>query len=896
MCSKMLFVLFLLIICVNSEVFTLIDSKHWAEMYSFNTYDDWNCVSNQGHYYLKNDCDLTSTIDISGILHIETFFNLEELPLINNISRINWEYGLHEYALQWDNFTMRAVTRDNLFKISTSNMRHFNFGGASLYLSYIILEGGSGEKGGSIYAYKQNSEFTEINLMGMIFRNNQATKYGGAVYVDNGIDMLMIGGSLFKNNTATDAGGALFVNSSLMDYLNFCINNTFEDNRQTSVSGIGGGAIYLGSATSLSNVGETNLINNFAATNKGHQIMLANSQQNIQLRMLYMESPYATNNFWSENSDVNNFANSLQTCSDNLEVCSNCSDVSLGVICQGNVCDQYNTTVNRNIWSESFLPQMQFQDRVESVCIKIECNPGEEIDKCDICDSYCNPCTTDQHSDGTVCQSDTVTSCSAGEGFSDGGATSDGSCTPCDNSQHSDGTTTCQNDTVTSCSAGKYLYDGGPTSDGSCTNNNLGWIVVDTNDNPDRIGIRVRISINDEEQTSGILVGFNPSGQITDLTEQNNTYLAFATGGKPAGTYFTLQLTGTTGEAHELHFSPDGTTDYTVKPDYIYVESDYGFYDYKIYTQAYLETNNNLGWSMSETNDNPDRIAIRVRISIDNVEQTSGILVGFNPLNEITDLTVQTNTYLAFATGGKPAGTYFTLQLSGTNGEAHELHFSPDGTTDYTIKPDYIYVESDYGFYDYNIDTSITQFTQTWDLKVGWNWVAMSVQLDGDTKINNVFSTDIFEQGDTVLTLNDGSATYFPAQTGWSGGFYPPGVADTITMDSCRESKFKMASAATIQLTGTIPSSHTFDFPIGWFWTGLPISTDLPINDFLPDIWEQGDTILTENEGSVTYFPAQTGWAGGWYPPTAQLTHFKPGILYKFKKATAVQVTYTVST
>lgn len=104
-----------------------------------------------------------------------------------------------------------------------------------------------------------------------------------------------------------------------------------------------------------------------------------------------------------------------------------------------------------------------------------------------------------------------------------------------------------------------------------------------------------------------------------------------------------------------------------------------------------------------------------------------------------------------------------------------------------------------------------------------------------------------------------------------------------------------MASAATIQLTGTVPSSHTFDFPVGWFWTGLPIGANLPINDFLPSIWEQGDTILTESEGSVTYFPAQTGWAGGWYPPTAQLTHFKPGVLYKFKRTTAIQATYPES-
>ena len=91
-------------------------------------------------------------------------------------------------------------------------------------------------------------------------------------------------------------------------------------------------------------------------------------------------------------------------------------------------------------------------------------------------------------------------------------------------------------------------------------------------------------------------------------------------------------------------------------------------------------------------------------------------------------------------------------------------------------------------------------------------------------------------------------------------------------------------------------ASQDFSFKVGWNWIGMcAISEDLPINDFLPDIWEQGDTILTQNEGSVTYFPAQTGWAGGWYPPTAQLSHFKRGVVYKFKKATAVNATYPES-
>jgi len=177
-----------------------------------------------------------------------------------------------------------------------------------------------------------------------------------------------------------------------------------------------------------------------------------------------------------------------------------------------------------------------------------------------------------------------------------------------------------------------------------------------------------------------------------------------------------------------------------------------------------------------------------------------------------------------------------------------------------------------------------TPVTQTWDLHVGWNWVAMSVQLDGDTEINNVLSTSVFENGDELLSSNGDSASYSSSQSKFIGS--------TVNMDMGQPLKLKMNTAKTIQLTGTIPLSHTLDFPVGWSWTGLPISADLPIGDFLPDIWETGDKILSEDEGSVTYFSARSGWDGGWYPSTGPLTHLKPGKMYKFKRSNAIQVTY----
>ena len=179
----------------------------------------------------------------------------------------------------------------------------------------------------------------------------------------------------------------------------------------------------------------------------------------------------------------------------------------------------------------------------------------------------------------------------------------------------------------------------------------------------------------------------------------------------------------------------------------------------------------------------------------------------------------------------------------------------------------------------------------------------MSVQLSGALDVSTVLNEVAFATED-VLLAEDGVVQYFPAQTGWAGGFYPPNDADAIELKLGKSCKIKVNAPVTVTLTGTVPmnganagdptGTYQFQFPAGWSWTGIPDVVNLPINNFLPDIWEEGDTILTENEGSVTYFPAQTGWDGGWYPPTAQLTHFKPGILYKFKRATAVNATFTL--
>lgn len=526
---------------------------------------DWDCVGATGRYFVRNDCLLSSTVEVTGHLELRGFFDMSELPLVNNISRIHWDYGFYEHSPKWDNFTTRALTEDKLFKISSSNIPHFlvDSEGAQLILAFLILEGGSSDKGGSIYA----GLFNDIAIQLTIFQNNHAN-FGGAIYV-NGSQHPMLNGVSFRDNTATDAGGAIFLNvSRSVSY----VNCTFKGNEQTSESGIGGGAIFLNISATVPEwswynpdqegatiaLYDSTLMDNTASTNKGHDIMTSDNAyiERIEMNNIYSPDAYSTNDVWVENNGVNNYDATIRKCPTEDEFhCKECYDVSLGFICPVITCRHGLTSRYR--FDETFLPQLLLHDRILHECVEIST-------------------------------------------------------------------------------------------------------------------------------------------------------------------------------------------------------------------------------------------------------------------------------------------------------------------------------------------------TQTWNLQPGWNGVAVSLKLSGDTKLNSVFSTGLFQQGDTILTARNGTVTYFPAHGDWSGGFYPSEVADRITLDECNSFKIKMGHSTDIELAGIVPQMHTFDFPTGWMWSGLPIHEDLAVSNFLQSdwdssdtIWEEGDTILSANEGSLTYqegpYSSSLGtWSGSW-------THFKPGNLYKFKKASATQ-------
>jgi VCBS repeat-containing protein len=114
---------------------------------------------------------------------------------------------------------------------------------ANVRLEGITFDGGTALTGGAIYVGPDG----DLTLRSCVFRNNRAVQWGGAIDVDGG--RLSTEQCLFDSNWTDEAlglgGGAVSLFTTR--YCSFD-NTTFAANRQASMTGYGGGAVYAESS------------------------------------------------------------------------------------------------------------------------------------------------------------------------------------------------------------------------------------------------------------------------------------------------------------------------------------------------------------------------------------------------------------------------------------------------------------------------------------------------------------------------------------------------------------------------------------------------------------------------------------------------------------------------
>jgi hypothetical protein len=136
---------------------------------------------------IGNGCVVTTTADISAPLG-NSFKFLEVLfPIENN-----------NFHLHLENFTISNFGNSS---IDGSGLYLVNLGSGSL--SHMIFSENIGRDGGAVYIDSSN----DIELQYCIFKDNNASVYGGGVYVESESDRLSFLDCSFFANFAVEDGG-----------------------------------------------------------------------------------------------------------------------------------------------------------------------------------------------------------------------------------------------------------------------------------------------------------------------------------------------------------------------------------------------------------------------------------------------------------------------------------------------------------------------------------------------------------------------------------------------------------------------------------------------------------------------------------------------------------------
>ena len=135
-------------------------------------------------------------------------------------------------------FTINGVTENNGQVIVSGGLstRIFEINAGTITAENLVLTCGNAENGdgGAVYINPSDGKTAAYVANGGTFESNEATKYGGAIYVGaNGT--LIVNGATFKENTAIKYGGAVYVGVNGTLIVN---ESTFKENTATR-----GGAI-----------------------------------------------------------------------------------------------------------------------------------------------------------------------------------------------------------------------------------------------------------------------------------------------------------------------------------------------------------------------------------------------------------------------------------------------------------------------------------------------------------------------------------------------------------------------------------------------------------------------------------------------------------------------------
>ena len=255
------------------------------------------------------------------------------------------------------------------------------------------------------------------------------------------------------------------------------------------------------------------------------------------------------------------------------------------------------------------------------------------------------------------------------------------------------------------------------------------------------------------------------------------------------------------------------------------------------------------------------------------------------------------------------------LDFLGAAGWEFEIHYSPDGVTDYTSSTPYTFIASDTDQYSVDLFSTIDQ---TWNLNNQWDLVSWNVKPSNWDNPWDSIPTDGMKAcdtvncengGDKILLSNSMSMKYYDLGPDFQGGIFqnvwfvsgatPEAFATAWKqlIEAGTAFKYFSNSERTVTINGKKFDSFAYDFDQGVNFFGLVGQTDVNyVSDsgrgqgkemFQPELFldnidaEDGDVILLPDSTSVRFYD-HPSFGRVWYG-LDEVT-FKPGMGYTYKR------------
>ena len=176
--------------------------------------------------------------------------------------------------------------------------------------------------------------------------------------------------------------------------------------------------------------------------------------------------------------------------------------------------------------------------------------------------------------------------------------------------------------------------------------------------------------------------------------------------------------------------------------------------------------------------------------------------------------------------------------------------------------------------YEFDVDCSSIEITQTAELNQDWNWWSTYIEQEGLGGLD-LLKSELGTNGQSIKSQSQ-FTNYNPNTNKWTGSLK--------SIDNKSTYMIRTANACVVSMTGSVadPSAHPIAVKPGWTWIGYPVDVEMNLADAFASYTPMAGDQVKWQSGFATY--NGTKWNGS-------LKKFTPGKGYMYKSSKTANAT-----